>query len=100
MVVASLVAILLDEAQQLRHLLRDADDVVIAGAAAHLAAQRLNFGAQAGGFERVLDGDRELVEVQRLADEIVGAQLQRGLHVLQLRVGGDHDDGASVAGLS
>ena len=96
---ASLVAILLDEAQQLRHLLRNADDIVVAGAAAHLAAQRFHFGAKARRLQRILDGDCELVEVQRLADEIVGAQLQRGLHVFQLRIGGDHDDRARVAGL-
>ena len=48
---------LADEAQQLGHLWRNANDVVIAGAASHLAAQRLDFGAQASGLERVLDGD-------------------------------------------
>ena len=99
MVVASLVAILLDEAQQFSHLLGDADHVVVSGAAADLAAQRLDFGAQTRGLQRVLHRDREFVEVQRLADEVVGAQLERGLHVLELRVGGDHDDGAGVAGL-
>ena len=71
---------------------------MITGAAAHLTAQRFHLRAQPRGFQRVLDGDRELVEIQRLANEIVGPQLERGLHVLQLRVGGNHDDGARVAG--
>jgi hypothetical protein len=69
---------------------------VIAGATADLAAQRLHLGAQAGGLQRVLHRHRQFVEVQRLAHEVVGAQLERGLHVLQLRIGGDHDDGAGV----
>ena len=47
---ASLAATLLNEAHQFGHLLRDADDVVIAGAAADFAAQRLDFGAQARGL--------------------------------------------------
>ena len=41
---------------------------MIAGAALHLAAQRLDFRAQVRSFERVLDGDAEFVEVERLAD--------------------------------
>ena len=39
----------------------------------------------------------QFVEVQWFADKIVGAQLKRGLHVVQLRIGGDHDDRAGVA---
>ena len=39
----------------------------------------------------------EFVEIERLADEVVGAQLERDFHILKLRIGGDHDDGASVA---
>ena len=39
----------------------------------------------------------ELVEIDRLADEIVGAELERGFDIVELRVGGDHDDGAGVA---
>ena len=89
---------LADEAQQLGHLLRDADHIVIAGATAHLAAQRFDLGAQAGGLERVFYRDRQFVEVQRLADEVVGAQLERRLHVLKLGIGGDHNDGTRVVG--
>ena len=97
MVVASLVAILLTKPQQLGHLRRDADDVVIARPAAYLAAQRFDLGAQPRGFQRVLDCDCEFVEIERLADKVVGAQLERSLYVVQLRIGRDHDDGAGVA---
>ena len=57
----------------------------------------MHFGAQAGSFERVLDGDVQLVEIDRLADEVVGSQLERSFDVVELRIGGDHDDGAGVA---
>ena len=57
----------------------------------------MHFGAQTGGLQGILDGDVEFVEIERLADEIVGAELQCGLDVVQLRVGGDHDDGAGIA---
>ena len=39
----------------------------------------------------------EFIEIDRLADEIVGSQLKRCFHVVQLRIGSDHDDGAGVA---
>ncbi len=84
------------EIQQLGHLGRDANHVVIAGAPVHFSTQGLHFGSQARGLERVLDGDVQFVEVERLADEVVGAQLEGGLHVVELRVGGNHDDGARV----
>ena len=76
---------------------RDADHAVITGSAAHLTAQRLDFGAQAGGLDRVLDGHVQLVEIDRFAHEVVGPELERGFDVVELRIGGDHDDGAGVA---
>ena len=90
--VASLAATLLYEAHQLGRLRRDGDDFVITGGAADLATQRLDLGAQARRFQRILDGDAQFFEVERLADEVVGAQLKRGLHVIELRIGRDHDD--------
>ena len=69
----------------------------ITGSAAHLTAQGLDFGAQAGGLERVLDGDVKLVEIDRLADEVVGSELERGFDIVKLGIGRDHDDGAGVA---
>ena len=45
----------------------------------------------------ILDGDVKLVEIDGLADEVVGAELEGGFDVVELRVGGDHDDGAGVA---
>src|SRR5215467_657393 len=47
----------LDEIHQLDALRRHGDEVVIASVAADLAAQRANFGAQAVGFERILNRD-------------------------------------------
>ena len=85
------------EAHQLRHLRRGTDDFVIARAPANLSTKCLNLVTQTGGFERILDGDVKLVKVDGLAYEVVGAQLERGLHIIQLRVGRDHDDGANVA---
>ena len=69
---------------------------MVAGATAYFTAQRLDLGAQAGRFQSVLDGDRELVEIKWLADEVVSAELEGGLYVVQLRVSGDHDDRARV----
>ncbi len=88
---------LADEVHELRHLRRNAHHAVISSIAAHLAAQGLDFGAQARGLERVLDGDVELVEIDRLADKVVSAELERGFDIVELRIGGDHDDGAGVA---
>ncbi len=88
---------LFDEVHQFRHLGRNAHHVAIAGSASHLASQGLDFGAQAGGFKSVLDGNVQLIEIHRLAHEVVGPELERGLDVVELRIGGDHDDGAGVA---
>ena len=37
--------------------------------------------------------------VQRFADEVIGAQLEGALHVIQLRVGRNHDDGRGIGAL-
>ena len=81
----------LHEVHQLRHLRRDARQLRDIQCAAHFSAQRLHFGPQAGRFQRVLDGDLEFVEVERLADEIVSPQLESGFDVIELRIGRDHD---------
>src|SRR5208283_5740412 len=73
-----------DKVHELGHLGGDADHAVISGYAADFAAQGLNLGAQTGGFECVLDGDVELVEIDRLADEVVGAQLEGSFDVVEL----------------
>jgi hypothetical protein len=82
--------------QNLLHLLRFGDYLVISGAATNLASQILDFVFQAAGLERVTDGDCKLVEVERFADEIIGAKFQCPLHIVKLRVGGDHDDCSSA----
>ena len=51
------------EVHELGHLGGDADHAVITGSAAHLTAQSLDFGAQGGGFERILDGDVKFIEI-------------------------------------
>ena len=88
---------LADKSHQLAHFARNGDHVVVAGALANLAAQRLNFVSQARSFQRVLHGHGQLVEIQRLADEVVGSHLERGFHVIELRIGSHHDHGANVA---
>ena len=46
--------------------------------------------------ERVLDSDVQFLEVERLANEVIGAQLESCLYVVELGVGGNHDDGARI----
>jgi len=81
------------------HLRRDAHYAVITDSAAYLTSQGLDFGAQARGLERVLDGNVELIEIDGLAYEIEGPELECGFDIVQLRIGGDHDDGAGIASL-
>ena len=45
-----------------------------------------------------MDDDFELVEVERLLDEIVGAKCDGTLDVVDLGIGGDHDGGTDVTG--
>jgi len=87
---------LANKVQQLCHLARDADYIVISSTAVDLPAQRLHLGAEPGSFQRILYGDVQFVEVEGLADEIVGTQFERGLYVIKLWIGGDHDDGAGI----
>ena len=85
------------EVHQFGHLGRDADHALVAGFAPHFTAQGLHFGAQMRCLESVLDGDVQFVEIDGLAYEVVGSELERGFHVVELGIGGDHNDGASVA---
>jgi hypothetical protein len=50
------------------------------------------FPAQARGFHRAFDHHHQLVDVERLADEIVGALLDRGDRDLDIAVARDDDD--------
>ncbi len=88
---------LADEVHEFGHFRGDTDHAVIAGIAADFPAQVLDFGAQAIGFERVFDSDVKLVEIDGLADEIVCPEFERGLDIVELGIGGDHDHGAGVA---
>src|SRR5208282_4266737 len=89
----------LHEVHQFGRLGRHRDHFVIAGVPANLTPQRLNLAPQVVSFQRILDRDVEFFEIQRLAHEIVSAQLESGLDVVQLRVGGNHDDGGGSAAL-
>src|SRR3954447_7116419 len=85
-----------NEVHYFLHLLRFGDHLVISGAAADLAAKRLVLRSQAARFESVLHGNGELIKVQRLTYEVVSAEFQRLLYVIELRVSGDHDDGSGT----
>ena len=56
-VVASLAATFFTKFMSSDALGGDCDDLVIASVAANLATQRLDFGAQAGSLQRILNGD-------------------------------------------
>ena len=56
------------------------------------AAQRRVFAAQAAGFHRPADNDHQLVDVERLFDEVVGALPDRGDRDLDVAVARDDDD--------
>ena len=85
----------LHEAHELRCLGRHGHDLVISSMAADLSAQRLDFGAQARSLQRVLDGDPQFLEIQWLTYKIVSSKFNGSLHIIQLRVRGNHDDGRS-----
>ena len=89
---------LTNKTHQLGGFLRSADDLVGAGLAAHLAAEGFDLATEAVGFEGVLDGDAEFVEIERLADEIVSAHSDGCLDVVELRIAGHHDDDARLDG--
>jgi hypothetical protein len=88
-----------DELHQFRNFSRDADDFAVAGMPPDFAAQGLDFVPQRSCFERILQSDRELFEIDGLADEIVGAETKRRFHFVELRIGGDHDHARGFPGL-
>ena len=100
MVEASQEATFSNEVHQFRHLGRDAHDTFDSRLRAYFAARRLDFSC-AGSWLRAHSGWKtvQFVKVDGLADKIVSSQLERGLHIIELRIGGDHDDGAGVAAL-
>ncbi len=72
--------------------------LVIAHAGTCLAARALQIAVARTGCccEGVLHGFAQSFEVDWLANEVVGAELDRSLYVIELRIGGDHDDGAGI----
>jgi hypothetical protein len=66
-----------------------ADQMVAPG---KLPSQQLHLGLQARSFERFLDHHGEVIRVERLGNEIVGAALDRLDGALDGAVGRDDDD--------
>src|SRR5215468_5150650 len=86
-----------DKIHQLNHFAGYANHIVVTSATLHLSTQGLYLAAQTRGFQCVLDGDVQLFEVEWLADEIERAQLESRLNIIQLWIGRNHNDGASIA---
>ena len=57
-----------------------------------LRPQRADLAAQPAGFERLLDEQRDLVEIERLVDVVVRAPLHRLDRVFDGREAGHQDD--------
>ena len=76
----------------LLHRRETADDRVEAVLLPLAAAQRPHFAPQLAGLERLLDEQRHFVEVERLVDVVVRAELHRLDGVLDRREGGHQDD--------
>ena len=57
----------------------------------------MQLAAQVRGLQCIPDGCLQFVEIDRLAHEVVRAQLEGCFHVVELRIGRNHDDGARVA---
>ena len=70
---------------QLHHAGGFAHHLVVAGALAHLVAQAVALGAQTRAVDGVGQGDLQLVEIERLLDEVERAQLDGRLDVIKLR---------------
>ena len=68
---------LLEQCFQLRDRRAVADDAVEAVRLRLARAQRAHFAAQAGRFERLLDQQRDFIEVERLVRVVIGARLHR-----------------------
>ena len=56
------------------------------------AAQLGDFALQARGFERAFGDQHQAVRLERLFDEIIGAELDRGDRRLDIAVAGNHHD--------
>jgi hypothetical protein len=81
----------------LGHLERGAHDLAVAddrlvGCGGELGPQLAVFGDEGVLVERLLDGGDDRRALERLGDEVVGAELHRGDRVLDGAVGGHHQD--------
>src|SRR5580658_4330123 len=89
-----------DKIEQGRHFGGDGDDFAMAALAANFVAESFHFGTEVIGFESVLYRDVELVKIDGLADEIVGAELEGALDVVDLGYARHHDNDGKVARLA
>ncbi|SPE33762.1 hypothetical protein SBA2_800020 [Acidobacteriia bacterium SbA2] len=80
------------EVHELEHARRFAHHLVVTGTLADLLAQAVALGAQHRAVDGVGEGNLQFVEVQRLLDEIQGAQLDRSLDIIKLGIAGDHNN--------
>src|SRR5208283_523699 len=71
-----------DELHQFRDFARDPNDIVIARSPPNFISQRLHFGTERSSFQRVLQRNVQLIEVDGLADEIVSAQPQSRFYIV------------------
>src|SRR5262249_52192834 len=76
----------------LPHSWRVADYLIETEFARALLSEKLQFLSQRASFDAVADCDLELLEFDRLSDEIVRASAKRGNRIFHQHVGGNHDD--------
>ena len=81
-----------DQVADLPHRRARADDLARQRAAVDLLAQPLDLGAQRAVLHRALERERELLDLERLGDEVVGAGADRRDRGLDAAERGDHDD--------
>ena len=77
----------LDEAAQVGHRGRPADEP---GRGARAGAQIVDFALKPRGLQRALGHQNEAVGLERLLDEVVGAELYRGHGCFNVAVAGNH----------
>jgi hypothetical protein len=83
----------LDEVEDVVHLLAAAEDSLVAVARVERLAQLAVLLHERAAFERLVDDDLDLVELEGLGEIVVGADLHRFDGGVGRGVGGHHDDG-------
>jgi hypothetical protein len=83
---------ILKQVEHANHRLVAPDHLVETELALEITAQLAHLPAQLGGFQALLDGEHQLIHVERLGDVVVRPQADRLDRLLQPAEGGDHDD--------